>query len=510
VALSPLPAGFRPLTIDAGIRAAANRTPGKMALREGARHLSYAALVERTDRVAAAAVADLRLEPGATAALLTHNCLEFIEIIAGLAGAGIAVATPSPRLSMPEIGYILQDCGARAVFVAPALAEAVRDLVAPGTRVIEIGPEYEAWLARSQARRPEVAVAEWDTFSIPYTSGTTGKPKGVMLPHRSRTLTYFAMGIEYGCYGPDDRAVAMAPMCHGAGLAFAFAPVFFGGFCEILPRFEPEALLQSLHDVAATNLFVVPTHLHALFALDPAILARWRRRHRLRAIICNAAPLPQATRMTALDYFGDGLLHETYGSTEAGIVTNLRPVDQRRKVSCVGLPFPGTEVELRGADGAPVAVGSVGELFSRSPFLFNGYWGKPEESAEALAPGQWVTAGDLARQDEEGFVYIVDRKKDMVISGGINIYPREIEEVLFAHPAVADAAVVGVPDAYWGEALKAYVVRRPGVSLEPEELLAHCRAGLAGYKVPHAYDFVPELPRNPAGKVVKSILRDRG
>ncbi len=505
-----LPEGFRPLTICSGIRAAANRTPAKMALREGERSLDYRTLVQRIDRVASGAVGDLRLAHGQTAALLTRNCLEFIEIISGLSAVGVAVATPSPRLSLSEIDYILRDCEAQAVFVEPALAAAVRSIVHPGLRVITIGAEYEAWLAGCSGQRPEVHVAEWDVFSIPYTSGTTGKPKGVMLPHRSRTLTYFAMAVEFGCYGPDDRAVALAPMCHGAGLAFAFAPVFFGGFCEILPRFEPDRILPCLDAIDATNLFLVPTHLHALFAQEASYLAQWRGRHRLRAIICNAAALPQATKIATIDYFGEGLLHECYGSTEAAIVSNLRPIDQRRKVACVGQPFPGTEVELRNEDGTLTPPGDVGELFSRSPFLFNGYFGRPEATAESLRPGQWVTAGDLARSDEDGFLYIVDRKKDMVISGGINIYPREIEEILHAHPDVAEAAVIGIADDHWGETLKAFIVLRAGRTTDALALDAHCRISLAGFKVPRHFAFLAELPRNPAGKVVKAVLRERG
>jgi acyl-CoA synthetase (AMP-forming)/AMP-acid ligase II len=504
---APPPPTYRPLLVDSGMRAAANRTPGKIALAEGERSLTYARLVERIDRVSAAAWHDLGLRPGDRVALLAANCLEYIEIICGLAAIGVAAATPNPRLAPAEARAILDDCGARVAFADAAWAPVLRDLAAPGVeRVIDIATDYDGWLAAARPTPPAVAVAEWQAFSIPYTSGTTGAPKGVVLPHRARVMTFYAMAVEYGCYGPDDRALATAPMCHGAGLAFAMAPVFFGGFCEILKGFDAEGLLRRLHESRATNVFFVPTHLHALFALPPATLARWRD-HALRGIICNAAPLPEPTKARAVEYFGEGLLHETYGSTEAAIVSNLRPADLMRKQNCVGLPFPAMEVRVLDKDGRETAPDAVGELFSRGPTLFNGYWNRPADTAAGMRDGQWFSAGDLARRDDEGFLYIVDRKKDMVISGGINIYPREIEDVLTTHPAIADAAVVGVADAFWGEALKAFVVLRRGETVTAEAIEAHCRSRLSAYKVPRQIELVAALPRNAVGKVRKEALR---
>ena len=204
---------------------------------------------------------------------------------------------------------------------------------------------------------------------------------------------------------------------------------------------------------------MVPTHFHAILNLGEAVLSRYRN-HGLTALVSNAAPLPQVTKEKIVAHFGEGVLHETYGSTEAGIVTNLRPPDQLRKKSCVGLPFVGNRLRLLDDEGNEAAPGEVGELFSTSPYLFNGYWNKPEDTAATMRGG-WVSAGDMARRDEDDYIYIVDRKKDMIISGGVNVYPREVEDALSRHPAVREVAVVGVPDDYWGERIKAFVVPQP-------------------------------------------------
>jgi acyl-CoA synthetase (AMP-forming)/AMP-acid ligase II len=501
-----LPWTYRPVTLDAGVRAAFNRTPDKLALREGERTLTYRQLISRINRVSAAAVGDLGLRVGDRAAILATNCLEYIEVMCGISGVGVAVATPSPRLTAAEVKLICDDCGARVLFVEKLLEDMVRAIkFATVERIIVIGSDYDDWLARGRDAAPDIAVDEWQPFSIPYTSGTTGQPKGVTLPHRARTLIFYAMAVEYGCYSPDDRALAVAPLCHGAGFAFAMAPVYFGGYCEIIRRFEPDRILHQLNAAEASNIFLVPTHFHAIFGLEKPLLDRYRR-DGLHTIISNAAPLAQATKVRIVDFFGPGLLHETYGSTESGIVCSLRPQDQLRKIKCVGLPFPNTEVRVLDADGNEVGPDTVGELYSRSPYHYNGYWGRPAETRASFR-GDWFSAGDMAQRDDEGYIYLVDRKKDLVISGGINVYPREIEEVLFAHPAVAEAAVIGIPDDYWGEVLKAFVVVRRGAAPGAEDLLAHCRTSLAGYKIPKSVEFIDALPRNTAGKVLKNELR---
>ena len=228
-------------------------------------------------------------------------------------------------------------------------------------------------------------------------------------------------------------------------MIFALAPIFFGGFAEIKDEFDPEDIVTTLKKEKITGFFGVPTHFHGILGLGNKLLEA-NKPTSLKTIISNAAALPQTIKEKIVGIYGDNVLHETYGSTEGGIISNLRPADQLRKLQCVGQPFPCTNIKVVNESGHECNPNEVGEIFSSSPYLFNGYWKRPKETEEALDSDGWLTVGDLAKKDEEGYLYIVDRKKDMVISGGINIYPREIEEILFQHPDIIDAAVIGVPD----------------------------------------------------------------
>ncbi len=504
-----LPFSFQHLSLAGGVRAAASRSPEKIAYRQASRERSYGQLVARIERVSAAIAHGLGLKVGDHGAIVARNSIEYMEIVIGASASGVALATVNPKLASSEIVSICDDARARVLFADADSAARLREArFASVQRIIEIGDELEQLLAAAHGPAPEVAVPEWGVFTIPYTSGTTGKPKGVLVPHRSRILTLFAMAVEYGCYSPNDRFLAIAPMCHGAGMIFSLAPVFFGGYAEIMDSFDPEAVLRCLGEQQMSGFFGVPTHFHLMMNLPETTLQKYRPEH-LRSVISNAAPLPQAMKERLVDYFGEGLLHETYGSTEAGIVTNLRPPDQLRKQQCVGQPIAMTRVEIRREDGSICDADEVGELFSTSPYLFNGYWDRPEETAEAYHDG-WVTVGDLARRDAEGYIHIVDRKKDMVISGGLNIYPREVEEVLFQHPDISDAAVIGVPDEKWGERLKAFLVLRPGASLDADSVQGWCEQRISRLKIPREIEFIDQVPRNASGKVLKTALRQRG
>lgn len=481
------------LTIGRTIRCAARR-PDRIAIRHGDAALSYRELVRRMDKVAHLAREHYRLAPGDRVLLIAPNHLNYLEIVAGLAEAGVIVATLNPALAPAELAAIAEDCEPRLAIAAP-------EIDTGGLPTLRLGEDYDSLLARAADRPIPSSAQEGDAFALAYTSGTTGAAKGVLLSHRSRTLTFMSMAAEYGCFGPEDHFLAIAPMCHGAGFAFAAAPLAFGGTVTLFDGGDPEQLIGRLGRGDVTGIFVVPTHVARMAALSPQPV-----RHGLKTIISNAAALPQASKAFVIDRFGPGLLHETYGSTEAGIVTNIRPDELLARPGSVGLPFPNMEVELRDETGAAVVSGEVGELFARGPTGFSGYWRRPGETAEAMRDG-WITVGDLATRDADGFITILDRKKDMVISGGMNVYPREVETVLTALPGVREAAVIGVPDPEWGERLHAFIVAEGGAS-DPAMIDAACRDRLAGYKRPRGISFVPELPRNAGGKVLKRVLRE--
>jgi acyl-CoA synthetase (AMP-forming)/AMP-acid ligase II len=502
-----LPGGFTHLTLGRLVRASAARAPDKTALICADKQLTYRQLVRRMNQVAALARHGWGLQPGDRVALLAPNCPEYLELVLGLSDVGAIVATLNNRLSAAELAAILADCTPRVLLVHPSCAALVDKGWAADMRIVMLDASYDALLLKASDRSTEVAVPEWAAFGLAYTSGTTGLPKGVLLPHRSRALTFLGMAAEYSCFGVDDHFLVVTPLSHGAGFVFGAAPLALGGTVTILPGFEPIDVLDRLASGVHTGVFMVPTLFHRWFALPSMEVAK-RPLKNIKAIISNAAALPQPTKELIVAAFGPGLLHETYGSTEAGIVTNIRPADQLRKSNSVGTPFPMMEVELRDETGAVVGDGAVGELFCRGPYSFNGYWNCTDDTAETLRDG-WITVGDMAVRDAEGFYHIVDRKKDMVISGGINIYPREIENVIATLSGVGEVAVVGLPDPEWGERVHAFIVAK-GPPPKPDAVIDACRARLAGYKVPRGISFISELPRNAGGKILKKDLRQRG
>ncbi|MDI2132432.1 class I adenylate-forming enzyme family protein [Yinghuangia seranimata] len=503
--------GGAPLTIVDGLRGFAAAQPHTAAVIDGDRTLGYRHLDERANRVANTLLA-AGLDRGERVAVLLGNRLEYCEIAAGIAKAGMVMVPLNPRLTSAEVRYIVRHSGSRALIADDAGAPIAGESAAGLPFVLSIdgttlGGAYEDALAGAESSDPDLPLVESDAFCIAYTSGTTGNPKGVVISHRSRALTFYMSALEWNL-GIGRRSLAVAPMYHGAGFAFGYAPVHTGGTVSMLRSWSPEKCLALLERDRIQSVFLVPTHAYMLRALGDEAIASYDL-SALDTIFFNAAALPGPLKAWVLDAFPQAGVHELYGSTESGIIANLRPADARRKTGSVGHPWFQTEVRVLGADGTPAAPGEPGELFSRSPYLMNGYLDNAAATEECTTGDGFVTCGDIVVRDEEGYLYIVDRKKDVIISGGVNVYPREVEEAVLSHPAVDDVAVVGIPHEKWGEQVAAAVVLAAGADLTYEELAAHVRPLLAGYKVPRELAVVPELPRNAGGKVLKRELRDR-
>ena len=488
----------------------ARRTPDAVALRFEGAGRSYAELDERVTRLARA-LAGRGVGAGDRVAVLGLNGLEVWETYLAGVRLGAVVVPVNFRLVADEVAYVLTDSGATALVVDPALAGVATKAreQAPGVHtVLTIGEDHEAALAAAGTEPLDVEVDEDAPAFVMYTSGTTGRPKGAVLTHRNLLMHVFSQVTHLG-WDPDDRVgVPGAPLFHIAGLAGGLPPLLLGGTHVILRSggFDPVATLDLIERERVSSIFLVPAMWAAVVAV-PGIADR--DLSSLRRISWGAAPASTTLLRTMIDTFPQAEVVTAFGQTECSPVTCLlRGEDSVRKIGSIGTPM--LNVEVRVVDDAmnDVPQGEVGEIVYRSPMVMKEYWGKPEATAEAFAGG-WFHSGDLVRQDEDGYLYVVDRKKDMIITGGENVYCAEVEDVLAAHPKVGEVALIGVPDARYGEAPLAVVAPRdPADPPTPVELTAWCRERLAGFKHPREYSIVPALPRNPSGKVLKTALRD--
>jgi acyl-CoA synthetase (AMP-forming)/AMP-acid ligase II len=344
-----------------------------------------------------------------------------------------------------------------------------------------------------------------------YTSGTTGRPKGAIRSHEGNTLIALATALEMG-FRREDTALLVMPMCHANSLYFSHTFTHLGATCVIDDRksFDPEALLGTLAREKVTFTSLVPTHYIMMLGLPDAVKARYDV-GAVEKLMISSAPARKDTKLAILEFFRNGKLYELYGSTEAGWVTLLRPEEQIERLGSVGREWAGSgAIRLLDPEGREVPDGEVGELHSRTPYVFDGYWKNPEKTAECFR-GDWCSVGDMARRDADGFITLVDRKSNMIISGGENVYPSEVESILGAHPKIRDVAVIGVPHDKWGEAVLAVVVLHEGQPAGEAELLDWCRSRMAGFKRPQSIRFVAdhEMPRTATGKILHRVLRDQ-
>jgi fatty-acyl-CoA synthase len=509
------------LTVADAVAGHARLRPHKIGARDSRRALTFAQWHERASRLASGLLG-LGLVKGDRVALLAYNCVEWMELYVALARAGLVAVPINFRLTAPEIAYIAAHCEARVFIAQSELRDRVDSIraeltIAPQAYICIDAPaatgwqSYEALIEAAAIDDSAEPVQPADACALMYTSGTTGKPKGAIRSHEGSTLIALATALEMR-FTRDDTALLVMPMCHANSLYFSQTFVHLGATCVIDDRrsFDPEALLSTLAGQKITFTSLVPTHYIMMLGLSAAVKNKYDV-SRVEKLMISSAPARKETKLAILEHFHNGRLYELYGSTEAGWVTLLRPEEQIDRLGSVGREWAGSgPIRLLDPQGNEVRDGEVGELYSRTPYVFDGYWKNPEKTDEAFR-GAWCSVGDMARRDAEGYIHLVDRKSNMIITGGENVYPSEVEGVLGAHPKVKDVAVVGVPHDKWGEAVHAVVVLHQGAEATEAELLDWCRSRIAGYKRPQSVRFLGDvdMPRTATGKILHRVLRDR-
>ncbi|MBN9477329.1 MAG: AMP-binding protein [Burkholderiales bacterium] len=494
-----------PVTVQRALGLAARRHGARVAVRHGDATLTFAELDRRAAAIAQGLVA-AGLVRGDRVAVMLPNCTDYITIAMACAQGALCMVPINYRYTGTELRRQIDDCGAKVLLFDTRFDRQVEQAGLPGTvRTIRRGEELEALAARASAAWVPPEAQEDDLFYLGYTSGTTGRPKGAMVTQRNRALAYLYWAMEFGI-GSQDVALHCGPFHHTAPFTFTLAQLAVGGSVVVLDSFDAVAAAQAVARHGVTWSFMVPYMLERVLEtdLDGASAPT------LRMLISGASPLSTRTRMRVQERFPGVALHDFYGATEAGVVTNLRPEDSSARPRCVGLPIAGIEVQIRDEARRIVAESrAVGDIWLRGPTLFAGYFQAPEKTAE-VSDGSWCTLGDIGYLDEDGYLYLVDRRKDVIKSGGVNIYPIEIEEVILREPDVRECAVVGLPDERWGEAATAFLVLRNPADAAPvrQRVQALCQSLLADYKRPKAYRFLDALPRNANGKVLKRDLRE--
>lgn len=488
-------------------------SPDKVAVVFGDTRLTYAEMDARVNRIANALL-ELGVGRGDRVGLLGRNSAAHLELYFGLAKIGAVLVGVNWRLTTGEIDYILKDSGCRYLGFGPKSRTSIEPLrhrldldgwiALDGAANAEGDVSYHDLLASGKIHPPPVSVGADDPLLLMYTSGTTGRPKGAMLTHRQ--MFWASATVMYTLdHRPDDVNLMVMPMYHIGGMAMSTVYVHRGSTTVILPGWDAESVLEVIEEEKVNHFIAVPTMLHTLKEFPKIEGADLRS---LRWILSAAAPLSGSI----VNYFyeRDVLVQQTYGLTEvAGPATVVGADDVLRKGDSAGLPFFHTEVRIVDDQGKPLEAGQVGEVQVRGPHVIEGYWQDPA-ATEAAFNADWFRTGDLARMDEEGYLFIVDRKKDMILSGGENIYPAEIERLLRDHPKIEDVAVLGIPDQKWGELVCAVVVVERGEALSLEEVAEFCDGRIARYKIPQRLEcWHQDLPRNPTGKVLKNEIRER-
>jgi acyl-CoA synthetase (AMP-forming)/AMP-acid ligase II len=508
------------LTVGQMLSAHVRLQPDRLGARDLERAMTFRQWNERACGLANGLLG-LGLTKGDRVAVLAYNRVEWAEIYLAVAKAGLVAVPINFRLTASEARFICEDCAVAALIVEDALIEVGEDLrstlAIDRARFIHIGEPtpsawraYEALIDQASAEEPHIPVGLDDPWCLMYTSGTTGNPKGAIRSHRGMAMLAFMTEVELGLSRKDDALLVM-PMCHANSLNFFTAFLYIGAVVTVFsrPSFDAALCLRTIGDLGVTFSSLVPTHFSMM--LDVPEGERGEAGfERVEKLMVSSAPAHVELKRQVMAMFPNSGLFELYGSTEAGWVTMLHPDEQFDHLGTVGREVVGSApIMLLDDDGNEVPDGEPGELFSCGPYAFDGYWNLPEKTAEAMR-GDYLSVGDIAIRDEDGFIRLIDRKKNLIITGGENVYPSEVENVLAAHPDVRDVAVIGTPDPKWGERVEAAIVLRDGSDLSANDLIAWAKDKLAGYKRPRAITILDadQMPRNATGKILHRVLRE--
>ncbi len=505
------------------LRVHAKNYPQKMAVKDWhGRARTYPELESRTNRLANSLLR-MGLGKGDRLAVMLYNCMEFVEICCACAKIGVVVVTINWRFVDQEIQYVLNNSDAKTMILGEEFVK-VLDSVRPHLRkmteesfvvVSEVSHEgylnYEGLVEDSLDHRPDVKVEAKDTWFQIYTSGTTGIPKGVVRSHESYISFFLINAVEFG-FSVDDKGMIIMPLYHVNSTFYGLLFLYLGASLYVGrdKGFDPVELLRVIDEEQVTFISLIPTHYHLILQVPEEVRGKFDLSS-MRRCLCSSAPVRSKIKKGVLNCFPDVQLYEAYGSTEAGLVTILRPQDQLRKLGSMGQECLGTDViKLLDENGKEVPVGQVGELYSRGPMMFDEYYKLPDKT-ESCFRGDLFTARDMVKCDPEGYYYIVDRKDNMIITGGEHVYPSQVEEVISRHPKIFDVAVIGVPDEKWGEAVKAVVILKEDQEATQEGIIDWCKGKMAGYKKPKSVDFISasEMPRTATGKILHRKLRER-
>jgi len=483
---------------------------------------TYADLDSRTNRLANSLLG-MGLHKGDRLAVMLYNCVEFVEVCCACAKIGVVLVTVNWRFIGKEVEFVVNNADARAFVLDEEFVDCVNSI---RQNLQNVGKEnfivvgrgapsgyinYKNLMEGSPNTHTPVKVSSKDTWFQIYTSGTTGIPKGVVRSHESYISFFLINAVEFG-FTQDDKGMIVMPLYHVNSTFYGLLFLYIGASLYVGPDkgFDPVELLRVIDEEKVTFISLIPTHYHLILDVPDDTKKNFDLSS-MRSFLCSSAPVRSKIKKGILKCFPDVKLCEAYGSTEAGLVTILKPEDQLRKLGSMGRECLGTDViRLLDENGNEVSVGEVGELYSRGPMMFDEYYKMPEKTKESFK-GDLFTARDMVKRDEEGYYYIIDRKDNMIITGGEHVYPSEVEEIISKHPKVFDVAVIGVPDDKWGEAVKAFVILKDGENASEEEIVEWCREKIAGFKKPKSVDFISpsEMPRTTTGKILHRKLRER-